>query len=174
MMSQAQIFLSAVILTWLVVCMAFDLRTRQVPAVLTLVPLAAAAIVRLILGGWPIVFQVAALVLISDLRWPKYRIPLACCVSALAFLASPEAIFTILVILTVWVQWDVGATGGADVKIIISLVLLFADGLIFIPVVLAGGIQGLVGLIAKQKSIPFTVSIVLGTAAWLWLKAGLI
>ena len=66
----------------------------------------------------------------------------------------------------------IGATGGADAKIIISLVLLFGNGLLFIPIVLAGGVQGLIGLLSKKKTIPYTVAITLGTAAWLWLSAG--
>ena len=74
-----------------------------------------------------------------------------------------------LVIFAVWALWEIGATGGADAKIIIALVLLFADGLLFIPIVLIGGVQGLVALIVRRKTIPYTVAITLGTAAWLWL-----
>ena len=62
--------------------------------------------------------------------------------------------------------------GGEDAKIIITLVLLFANGQIFIPIVLVGGFQGLVALIARRKTIPFTVAIALGTAIWyVWLNA---
>ena len=50
-------------------------------------------------------------------------------------------------------------------------VLLFASGQFFIPVVLVGGIQGLLGLIFRRKTIPYTVAISLGTTAWLWLSA---
>ena len=77
-----------------------------------------------------------------------------------------------LVIFAVWALWEIGATGGADAKIIIALVLLFANGLLFIPIVLVGGVQGLVGLIARRKTIPYTVAITLGTAAWLWMAVG--
>jgi Flp pilus assembly protein protease CpaA len=74
------------------------------------------------------------------------------------------------VIFAVWVMWEIGVTGGADAKIIITLVLLFADGLLFIPIVLVGGVQGLAALIARRKTIPYTVAITLGTAAWLLLQ----
>ena len=84
----AQLFLIVLLLAWLAVCMAFDLRTRQVPAVLTLIPLAGAALLRLSLGGWPVVLQVAALVLISDFPRPKWRIPLAALASVLAITVS--------------------------------------------------------------------------------------
>jgi hypothetical protein len=67
---------------------------------------------------------------------------------------------------------SVDATGGAGAKIIISLVLLIGNGLLFIPIVLAGGVQGLIGMLTKKKTIPYTVAITLGTAAWLWLSAG--
>ena len=69
-------------------------------------------------------------------------------------------------------MWEVGATGGADAKIILTLVLLSGDGLVFLPIVLVGGIQGLVGLLRHHKTIPYTVAITLGTALWLGLRAG--
>ncbi len=117
------------------------------------------------------VVLVATLILISDFAWPKWRIPLACLASvfAMSIHSAPESIFTILVIFAAWALWEIGATGGADAKIIITLVLLLGNGLLFIPIVLAGGVQGLVGLITKKKTIPYTVAITLGTAAWLWL-----
>ena len=90
----AGIILSGLLLAWLVVCMVCDLRTRQVPAVLTLLPLGAAALMRLSLGGWPVVLQVAVLVLISDFPQPKWRIPLAGGVCLLGlFFASSRADF---------------------------------------------------------------------------------
>jgi len=159
---------------WLGACVVFDLRSRQVPAFLTLPPLFLAAIWRLSYGEWALVLLVAALVLISDLPWVRWRIPLACLASVIALLAGgPSGLsYAVLVILAVWAMWETGATGGADAKIIITLVLLFADGMLFIPIVLIGGIQGLIGLMARQKTIPYTVSITLGTAAWLWLVVG--
>ncbi len=153
--------------------MAFDLRSRRVPAMLTIPPLVLSALWRLFEGGWPLGVLVVALILISDLPWPKWRIPLACLASVLALFihAFPEIIYAILVIFAAWTLWEIGATGGADAKLIISLVLLFGNGLLFIPIVLAGGVQGLLGLIARKMTIPYTVSIAFGTAAWLWLSA---
>ena len=162
------------LLAWLAVCMRFDLRTRQVPAVLTLLPLAAAALLRLSLGGWPVVLQVAALVLISDFPRPKWRIPLAALASVLALTVSGsgELMFAQLVVFAVWALWELGATGGADAKIILTLVLLSGDGLVFLPIVFVGGFQGLAGLLRHRKTIPYTVAITLGTALWLGLRAG--
>ncbi len=154
--------------------MAYDLRTRQVPAVLTIPPLILAALWRLFQGGWQMVLLVIALTLISDLPRLNWRIPLACLASilALSINGAPENIYATLVIFAAWALWEIGATGGADAKLIISLVMIFGNGLLFIPIVLVGGFQGLLGLVARKKTIPYTVSIALGTAAWLWLSVG--
>jgi len=167
----AQITVWVLLLTWLVICVIFDLRSRQVPASLTVLPLILAAIWQLIQGGWQLVALVALLVLLSDLPQAKWRIPVACAatVLGLSIAASPSIVYAMLVVFAVWALWEIGASGGADAKIIISLVLFFADGLLFIPIVLVGGVQGLVGLVARRKTIPYTVAIAVGTVAWLWM-----
>ncbi len=169
-----QVILSVLLIAWLGVCVGFDLCSRQVPALLTIPPLVLSALWRLFQGGWPVVVLVVVLILISDLTWPKWRIPLACIASvlALSFQAIPENIYAILAIFAAWALWEIGTTGGADAKLIISLVLLFGNGLLFIPIVLVGGVQGLAGLIGRKKTIPYTVAITLGIAAWLWLSVG--
>lgn len=169
--SSAQVIAWALLLAWLAVCVMFDLRSRQVPALLTILPLILAAIWQLIQGGWQLVALVALLVLISDLPQAKWRIPIACAamILSLSIARSPGIVYAMLVVFAVWELWEIGATGGADAKIIIALVLFFADGLLFIPIVLVGGVQGLVGLIARRKTVPYTVAIALGTVAWLWM-----
>ncbi len=166
-----QVILGSFLLTWLGTCVFFDLRSRQVPTLLTVIPLVLAATWRLFQGGWQLVLLTAVLTLLSDLPQAKWRIPLGCCtaIAGLSIARSPDMVYAMLVIFAVWALWEIGATGGADAKIIIALVLLFADGLLFIPIVLVGGVQGLVALIVKHKTIPYTVAITLGTAAWLWL-----
>ena len=166
-----QVILGAVLLAWLGTCVSFDLRTRQVPTLLTVIPLILAAAWRLFQGGWQLVLLTVALTLFSDLPQAKWRIPLACCAAivGLSIAGSPDMVYAMLVIFAVWALWEIGATGGADAKIIIALVLLFANGLLFIPIVLVGGVQGLAALIVRRKTIPYTVAITLGTAAWLWL-----
>ena len=166
-----QVILGAVLLAWLGTCVVFDLRSRQVPTLLTVIPLILAAAWRLFQGGWQLVLLTVALTLLSDLTQAKWRIPAGCCAAivGLSIAGSSGVVYAMLVIFAVWTLWEIGATGGADAKIIIALVLLFANGLLFIPIVLVGGIQGLAGLLAKHKTIPYTVAITLGTAAWLWL-----
>ena len=166
-----QVILGAFLLTWLSACVVFDLRSRQVPTLLTVIPLILAAIWRLFQGDWQLVLLTVVLTLLSDLPQANWRIPLGCCaaIAGLSIAGSPDMVYAMLVIFAVWAMWEIGATGGADAKIIIALMLLFADGLLFIPIVLVGGVQGLAALIAKRKTIPYTVAITLGTAAWLWL-----
>jgi prepilin signal peptidase PulO-like enzyme (type II secretory pathway) len=171
--SPTQVVLLFLLMAWLGTCVVFDLRSRQVPTLLTIPPLVLSALWRLFQGGWLVVILVVALILISDFPWPKWRIPLACLVTILALsIPGPsENIYALLVIFAAWALWEIGATGGADAKLIISLVLLFGNGLLFIPIILAGGLQGLLGLITRKKTIPYTVAITLGTAAWLWMSA---
>ncbi|PWB50520.1 MAG: hypothetical protein C3F13_16340 [Anaerolineales bacterium] len=166
-----QVILLVFLLAWLGACVVFDLRSRQVPSLLTIPPLVLSALWRLLQGGWLVVILVVALILISDFPWPKWRIPMACIVTILALSISgpSESIYAFLVIFAAWALWEIGVTGGADAKIIISLVLLFGNGLVFIPIVMAGGIQGLLGLMTRKKTIPYTVAITLGTVTWLYL-----
>jgi prepilin signal peptidase PulO-like enzyme (type II secretory pathway) len=166
-----QVILGAVLLAWLGTCVFFDLRTRQVPTLMTVIPLILVAAWRLFQGGWQLVLLTIALTLLSDLPQAKWRIPLGCCAAivGLSIAGSPDEVYAMLVIFAVWALWEIGATGGADAKIIIALVLLFSNELLFIPIVMVGGVQGLAALIARRKTIPYTVAITLGTAAWLWL-----
>ena len=170
-MLPTQVILGAALFTWLGICMIFDLRSRQVPTLLTVIPLILAGTWRLFQSGWALVLLTVLLILISDLPQAKWRIPVGCCaaIAGISIAGSPDMTYAMLVIFAVWALWEIGATGGADAKIIIALVLLFADGLLFIPIVLVGGVQGLAALIARRKTIPYTVAITLGTAAWLWM-----
>ncbi len=160
------------VLVWLGACVIYDLRSRQVPVLLTVIPFALAAAWRMSQGGWPTVLLVIVLILISDVSKQPWRIPLAClgCLLILALHDSTADLSPFLAIIAVWLAWERGATGGADAKIIITLVLFFADGWLFVPIVLLGGLQGLIALVSKQKTIPYTVAISLGTAAWMGLS----
>jgi Flp pilus assembly protein protease CpaA len=166
-----QVILGVALLAWLGACVVFDLRSRQVPMLLTIIPFIFAAAWRLFQGGWQLVLLTLVLTLISDLPQAKWRIPVGCgaAMVGLSISGTPNMVYALLVVFAVWALWEIGATGGADAKIIIALVLLFANGLLFIPIVLVGGVQGLTALIARRKTIPYTVAITLGTAAWLWM-----
>ena len=164
--------LTTLILSWLGGCVVSDLRSRQVPVFWTVFPLAAAGLWRLGQGDWQSILLVAALVFASDLQRKGWRI-LAGCLALLAGLLAVstfEQALLALVVFGVWFQWEIGATGGADAKISIALVLFFGDGPLIVPIAVAGGLQGLVGLFKKQRTIPYTVAILLGTAAYLLLR----
>ena len=172
--SQLQIILWVLVLAWLGACAACDLRSRQVPGWLTIPPLILAAVGQLFQGNWQPVLLLVVLVLISDLPASRWRIPLAGLAAGLALSVSGsgELFSAQLAIFAAWALWELGASGGADAKIIITLVLLFGNGLVFLPIIFVGGIQGLFGLATRQKTIPYTVSITLGAAAWLWMTVG--
>ncbi len=169
--SSSQVIVWSLLLAWLSICVVFDLRSRQVPAFLTVIPLTVAGLWSLFQGGWLLVLLVVLLILVSDMPQTKWRIPAACASTmlALSFSGSPGTMYAVLVVFAVWALWEIGAMGGADSKIIMALVLFFANGLLFIPIVMVGGIQGLVGLIARRKTIPYTVAITMGMVAWLLL-----
>jgi Flp pilus assembly protein protease CpaA len=171
--SSSQVIAWSLLLVWLSICVVFDLRLRQVPAFLTVIPLILAALWQLFQGGWQLDLLALLLILVSDLPQANWRILLACAVTilALSLSSSPGTVYALLVVFAVWALWEIGAMGGADSKIIIALVLFFANGLLFIPIVFVGGIQGLVGLITRRKTIPYTVAITFGMVVWLWMTA---
>ena len=160
--------LFAPLLGWLAACTVCDLRTRQVPAWLTVLPLVGAAVWRFTQGGWSVVILVVGLVLISDLPWKRVRIPLASGLAALTLiqLGDIQQVIAGLAAFSIWVMWELGALGGADAKMIITLVLLYGDGFLLVPILLVGGIQGLVAMITHRKTIPYTIAITVGTVIW--------
>ena len=142
---------------WLGACVVFDLRSRQVPTLLTVIPLILAAAWRFFQGGWQSCLLVVCLN--PDLRPAAGEVAhsawLLCCdCTDYPLPDSPDMVYAMLVIFAVWALWEIGATGGADAKIIIALVLLFANGLLFIPIVLVGGVQGLAGLDRPAQDHP--------------------
>lgn len=74
-----------------------------------------------------LVLLTVELILISDMRGAKWRNPVGCCttVAGISVAGYLDIIYAMLVIFAVWALWEIGATGGADAKIIIALVLLF-------------------------------------------------
>jgi hypothetical protein len=115
---------------------------------------------------------VLTLILISHLPKATWRISPASLATmfSISIAGQPVMVYAMLVMFWVWALWEIGVSGGADANIIITLVLIFSNGLLFIPIVFAGGLQGLAAIIAKMQSIPYTVSIAAGTAVWMWLN----
>ena len=148
---------------WVAVCAVFDIRTRTVPLWLSLPALTVAAMLRLVGDSWPEAVLVAALVVTSDLP-RRLRVLVAVCATAVAFAMEPSGI--ILSLLVVWLLWELSLIGGADAKIAMTVVLLAGSWEVLIPMALAGGLVGMVGIMAKRKTVPYVVAIALGTAAY--------
>lgn len=159
-----EILLLLSLLIWLMVSMVYDLRYRELPAKLTLIPLILAGIFALLTGAWVVAEFAAALILIADLEPPSRRRLCAAVIAAFAVIFEPAAFIQIVILLTVWLLWDFGAMGGADAKLLFVITLTIQQPGIFVLIALAGGIQGLVALFLHRKEIPFVVSIFAGAA----------
>jgi len=153
------------LLIWLLVSMVYDLRYRELPAKLTLIPLALAGIYALFVhGAWVSVGFAAALILISDLEPRPRRLLFAEVMAAFAVIFEPAAFVQIIILLTIWLLWDFGVMGGADAKLLFVIGLTIQQPVVFVMIALAGGIQGLAALLVHRKEIPFVVAIFAGAA----------
>ena len=152
------------LLVWLLVSMIYDLRYREIPAKLTLIPLILAGIYALFVhGAWVSVGFTAALILIADLEPRQRRLMFVWVVAAFAAIFDPAATVQIVILLTIWLLWDFGAMGGADAKLLFVIGLTIQQPVVFGLIALTGGIQGLVALLLHRKEIPFVVAIFVGT-----------
>lgn len=153
------------IAVWLAACVVSDLKTRQVPNTLTLSVLLAAAIWRAISGEWLVVGMVLALIAVSDLpRIPRILLAWTAWILCLV-LGGPAQGNLSIAQFGAWLLWELEVMGGADTKMLTALLLLTGAPMLFIAVLLAGGLQGLIGLLRKEKTVPYTVAIAAG-AVW--------
>ena len=161
-----QTILLAIILVWLLVCMVYDLRSRQVPMKLTLAALVFAGIYALFQKEWVPVLLTSSLILISDVEPRPRRLSLAAVFSIFAPLFDPTCLVQVIVIFTAWLLWDMGAMGGADAKLLMVLCLSLGQPFVFVWIALAGGFQGLLAILARKKSIPYVAAIFAGTSLY--------
>ena len=153
------------LLVWLLVSMIYDLRYRELPAGLTLIPLILAGIYALfVYRAWVSVGFAAALILIADQEPRQRRLMFAWVVAAFAAIFDPAATVQIVILLTIWLLWDFGAMGGADAKLLFVIGLTIQQPIVFVLIAFAGGMQGLAALLLHRKEIPFVVAIFAGTA----------
>jgi Flp pilus assembly protein protease CpaA len=157
------LILVGLLLVWLFICMIYDLRFREVPAVVTLVPLGIAAVYALTQGWWTPPLLAVALMVISDFQPREKRYAFAGLVSAFAAIFEPATTLTVVILATIWVLWEIGAMGGADAKLLMVIALVLPQPVIFLWIALAGGFQGLVALGLKKKEVPYIVAIFAGT-----------
>lgn len=159
-----QTLLLPIVLIWLLVCMIFDLRYRAVPDKLTLFPLVIAGVYGLFQHQWMPVLLLPALILISDWEPRSRRLLFAFIATAFAAILVPSTALLVFALFTVWLLWEMGAMGGADAKLLMVLTLVIGNVWVFALIALAGGVQGLVGLLARKRSVPYIVAIFAGTA----------
>jgi len=151
-------------LIWLLVSMIYDLRYRELPSKLTLIPLILAGVYALSQGAWIPTGYMVALILIADIEPRQRRQLFAGVVGVYAAIIDPEAFVQIVTLLSVWLLWDFGAMGGADAKLLFVIGLTIQQPAVFVLIALAGGLQGLVALLLHRKEIPFVVAIFAGAA----------
>jgi len=154
---------SIVFLALFFTCMVYDLRNHQVPRPLTVGGMVGAGVYALFNGLWAPVLLMIALTHVSDFNPREKRLAFALTLSAFAAIFQPAATLICLLILVVWVLWEFGVLGGADVKLIIAAALVLGNPIFLIPISIVGGVQGVIASLQKKREIPFVVSIFCGT-----------
>lgn len=143
--------------------MLFDLRRRQVPQPITLGGLVGSGIFAIFYDLWAPIALTAALIFLSDFTHRFQRVGFSVILAVFAALLQPKTVWLCILILGTWLLWELGGIGGADVKLLISALLVFQDPWVLLPIFLAGGLQGLLAALRKKKDIPFVVSIFCGS-----------
>ena len=143
--------------------MVYDLRNHQVPTPLTVGGMVGAGVYALFNGLWAPVLLMIALTHVSDFNPREKRLVFALTLSAFAAIFQSESSLICLLIFGVWVLWECGVLGGADVKLIIAAALVLGNPIFLIPISIVGGVQGVIASLQKKREIPFVVSIFVGT-----------
>jgi Flp pilus assembly protein protease CpaA len=151
-----------IILFILFICMISDLMANEVSNkiqfLLVIISIAFALINSLYS---PVIFFVF-LFPISDVHKRSIRVSLIGFLALIAILFQPAIWMITLSILGLWLLWEFGAMGGADMKLMASTIFIANTPLVLLPMFLVGGIQGLIALFQKKNEIPFVVSIFFG------------
>ena len=152
-----------VLLALLFISMLYDLRKHEVPMLLTISGLVGCGLYATLNGLWVPVLLTVILILGSDFNSREKRLAIATISSVIASFVQPGGVLICATLLGVWMLWEFGILGGADVKLLIAAVLILGNPAVLIPISIAGGIQGVVASLQKKKEIPFVVSIFCGT-----------
>ncbi len=166
---------SLIICAWLAVCAAYDLKSRAVPAWLTLPGLFVALLLKEANGELALVAFVGLVFVLSDL--PMLLRGLVCllltALFVLALLTTADVVsaeLSMLAILSIWLCWKFNILGGADAQVLAALILLYGPE-ILVPVALKNAIQGVVGIVMKRKTIPAMLSILAGACVFFAAQA---
>jgi len=151
------------LLALLFISMIYDQRKREVPMSLTVAGLVGSGLYAILNDLWAPVLLTAVLTLVSDINPRVKRLAIATISSVIASFIQPGGVLISATLLGVWVFWEFGILGGADVKLLIAAVLVLGNPAVLLPISIAGGIQGVVASLQKKKEIPFVASIFCGT-----------
>lgn len=158
--------MSLVALPWLAVCAVYDLRSRTVPAWLTIPPLLVAIIWITWRGSWVLAMLTVSLVFLDDIPW-RMRGFLGGFQGLLLMAAWFQTGYSGLILgislIGIWLFWKLGAYGGADAQALMILALLFQPA-VLLPVAIAGGVQGLIQWLRGKRTIPAMLAILIGTS----------
>ncbi len=152
-----------VLLIFLFIGMVFDLRKHEVPWPLTVFCLIGAGIYGLFQGLWFPVLVIVALTLISDFKSREKRLAFGGVLTALASIVQPATFPLSVSCLAFWLLWEFGIIGGADSKFLLAILMVTGTPAVFLPIAVAGGIEGALAKIIKKREIPFVPAIFCGT-----------
>jgi Flp pilus assembly protein protease CpaA len=157
-------WLALLALPWLAFCAWHDLRTRTVPGLLTIPPLVFAIGWQVYLGVWPLAALAATLIFLDDLpwRWRGFLVGVqGLLLAATWHLSDMMTALLGLVLMFIWLLWKMGAIGGADAQVVMTLALFFGLS-ILVPVALATGVQALLQKFRGKDTIPAMLGIFAG------------
>ena len=139
--------------------MISDIKGHLVPHRLLLTMMVLSIGIALVNSIYSPVIFFALLFPASDLPERFIRVLVIGPLAIIATLLQPALWMMTLSILGLWVLWEFGGIGGADMKLMASVVFIANTPIVLLPMFLIGGIQGLIALFQKKKEIPFVVSI---------------
>jgi Flp pilus assembly protein protease CpaA len=158
---------------WLAACMVSDLRNRTVPWLMMVPPLYAAMVCSAVQGAWRA--PLLAFLLIPGSALPKrWFAPLSLLLALVLSVRAPAGeIWVLAAVAWIWLMWRFELMGGADTKIMMTVVMLIGNASVIVAITLAGGVLGVLGALRKKATVPYVVAIGLGTLAYMagsWMQ----
>ncbi|MGD0575253.1 MAG: hypothetical protein ABSB61_07790 [Anaerolineales bacterium] len=164
---------TTLVVLWLAACAASDLRSRAVPWLLTVPPLYATMICSAVHGAWraPLLVFLLISVAILPRRW---FVALCLLLALLLSISAPAGqIWVLAAVVWIWLMWKFALMGGADVRIMLVVVMVMGNASVIVPITLAGGALGVLGALRKKTAVPYVLAIGLGTLAYMassWMQ----
>jgi hypothetical protein len=154
-----------VVLPWLLACVFFDLRSRALPAWLSIPPLLGSILWTALQGNLGLALLTLTLIALDDLPGRLRGFLGAFQGLLLAWIwqqSGLPGLFLGLSLLAIWLGWKLGAYGGADAQVLLTLVLIFSPGILY-PIAVFSGFQGVAQWLRRKAALPAMLSILAGT-----------